>query len=46
MEEALSDYRASEVACGIRGIYQVQGTPRIEEFAPMPAEKLSVAIDQ
>ena len=31
-EEALRDYRAGEVARGIAGVYQVQGTPRIEEF--------------
>ena len=31
-EQALRDYRASDVARGIPGVYQVQGTPRIEEF--------------
>ena len=31
-EQALRDYRASEVARGIPGVYQVQGTPRIEEM--------------
>src|SRR5205085_10656261 len=31
-EQALRDYRASEVARSIPGVYQVQGAPRIEEF--------------
>ena len=31
-EQALRDYRESEVARGIPRVYQVQGTPRIEEF--------------
>jgi hypothetical protein len=31
-EQALRDYRVSEVARGIPGVYQVQGTPRIEEL--------------
>jgi len=31
-EQALRDYRSSEVARSIPGVYQVQGTPRIEEF--------------
>jgi len=31
-EQALRDYRASEVARGIPGVDQVQGTPRIEEL--------------
>src|SRR5687767_14725009 len=29
-EQALLDYRASEVARGIPEVYQVQGTPRVE----------------
>src|SRR5437588_4715706 len=31
-EQTLRDYRASDVARSIPGVYQVQGTPRIEEF--------------
>jgi hypothetical protein len=31
-EQAMRDYRASEVARGIPGLYQVQGMPRIEEL--------------
>jgi hypothetical protein len=31
-EQALRDYRASELARGIPGVYQLQGTPRIEEL--------------
>ena len=41
-EQALRDYRASEVARGIPGVYQVQGTPRIAEFEllfPMNEQK-------
>ena len=44
-EQALRDYRASEVARGMPGIYQVQGTPRIEEFEmlfPMNEKKRHV----
>ena len=29
-EQALLDYRASDVARGIPGVYQVQGPPRVE----------------
>jgi heme-degrading monooxygenase HmoA len=41
-EQALRDYRASNVARGIPGVYQVQGAPRIEEMEvlfPMHEEK-------
>ena len=31
-EQALRDYRSSEVARSIPHVYQVQGTPRIGEF--------------
>lgn len=31
-EQALRDYRASEVARSIPGVYQLQDTPRIEEL--------------